>query len=158
MAAKEKASPMPRPMATRVRPWRRTRRRHVRALGADGHADADFVSALAGDVGNHAIDADHGEDQRQAAEAAGEDCAEAEEEETISAAEGFVEGHYVVDRKIGIERVNYAFDFRRERSFRQRKFLTAGRDARYSFEIREDRNRDQRRQKCCRTFHSARRR
>jgi hypothetical protein len=47
------------------------------ALGAQSHADSDFIGAAGNVVGHQAIDADAGQNERENAETGGERCEEA---------------------------------------------------------------------------------
>ena len=47
---------------------RKNHERDAAGLRAEGHANADFLGALANDVGNHAVDAERGEDESKGCE------------------------------------------------------------------------------------------
>ena len=75
---------------------------HVPRGRAEGHAHADLVRALRDEVGHHAVDTDHRQQQRQAAERQHDAGDVLQPDRAL--AHHLAEGHYVEHRLRGVDR------------------------------------------------------
>jgi hypothetical protein len=73
----------------------------VAGLRAQGDADADFVGALADEIGNHTVNSHTGQEQRQRGEDAEQNHGNAARGEGVG--DDIIHGHYVVDDFPGID-------------------------------------------------------